>query len=453
MDRDSDPINYAWNASDGTITGGGTNITWTAPNVSGIFSITCIVSDGNGGQDTATVSIEVFDNYVPTIANMLADPDVIDVGETSQITCIASDADGDTLTYNWTAPYGTINGNDSTVLWTAPLAVGYYQIYCTVEDGQGGQITDSVGISVGRLVAYYPFSGNGNDSSGFNNHGTVSGATLVDDRFGNPNSAYYFDGVNDFISVPNHPSINFRKEITVNFWMKVTQFFSREAYPISHGNWENRWKVSITNEGVRWTIKTDTTANNGVKDLDSQTQLVLDSLYMVTVLYDGSDFEIYLNGILDASSNWGGLILPTTIDLSIGQHLPGNNNYNFKGILDDIRIYNRALTLQEIQDIYNETTAIETPPPIAPGEYRLYQNYPNPFNPVTNFRFRVSNFGLVSLKVYDIMGREVAILVNEKKPPGEYLVQWNAKEFASGVYYYRIIINEFDKTRKLILLK
>ena len=77
--------------------------------------------------------------------------------------------------------------------------------------------------------------------------------------------------------------------------------------------------------------------------MDSQTLLVLDSLYMVTVLYDGSDFEIYLNGVLDASSHWGGLILPTTIDLTIGQHLPGNNNYNFKGVLDDIRIYNRVV--------------------------------------------------------------------------------------------------------------
>ncbi len=338
-------------------------------------------------------------------------------------------------------------------MWTAPSTVGYYYVRCTVNDGQGGQTADSVGITVGHLIAYYPFSGSGNDSSGFNNHGVISGATLVDDRFGNPNSAYFFDGIDDFIRVPNHPSINFRKQITVNLWMKATQFFSREAYPISHGNWENRWKISITNKRVRWTIKTDTSANNGIKDLDSQTQLVLDSLYMVTVLYNGSDFEIYLDGALDASSNWGGLILPTTIDLAIGQHLPGNNNYNFKGVLDDIRIYNRALTFQEIQDLYNETTAIETPSAIALEEYKLYQNYPNPFNSTTNFGFRISNFGFVSLKVYDVTGREVAILVNEKKLPGEYRVQWDAHDFASGVYYYRIIINEFDKTKKLILLK
>ncbi len=455
-DRDNDSLTYLWSASGGTISGSGANITWTAPNVSGIFSITSGVSDGHGGQDTATVSIEVFDNHIPTITNMIADPNIIDIGGTSQLTCFAVDLDGDSLIYNWVAQYGTISGSGSTVMWAAPSTVGYYYVRCTVNDGQGGQATDSVGIYVGKLVAYYPFSGNGNDSSGFNNHGTVSGAALVDDRFGNPNSAYYFDGIDDFIRVPNHPSLNFHKEISVNFWMKVTQFFSnREAYPISHGNWENRWKVSIneTNERIRWTIKTDTSANNGIKDLDSQTQLVLDSLYMVTVLYDGSDFEIYINGALDASSNWGGFILPTTIDLTIGQHLPGNNNYNFKGVLDDIRIYNRSLTFQEIQDLYNETTAIETPSAIAPGEYKLYQNYPNPFNPVTNFRFRISNFGFVSLKVYDITGREVAILLNEKKPPGEYLVQWNAYEFASGVYYYRIITNKFDKTKKLLLIK
>jgi len=459
VDRNNDPITYAWNASGGTITGSGANITWTAPNAAGTFSVTCIVDDGNGGEDTATVAIEVFDNHNPTITNIFADPSIIDIGETSQISCIATDLDGDSLTYIWTAPYGTINGTGSTVAWTAPLTVGHYYVWCAVNDGQGGQAIDTVGITVGHLVAYYPFSGNGNDSSGFDNHGNVSGATLVDDRFGNPNSAYYFDGIDDNVRVANHPSLNCREAITVNFWMKVGEFFSREAYPISHGNWENRWKISITNERVRWTIKTDTTANNGIKDLDSQTQLLLDSLYMVTGLYDGSQFEIYLNGVLDASSTWGGLILQTVIDLAIAQHLPGNNNYNFEGVLDDIRIYNRALTFQEIQDLYNETTSIKTALAIIPGEYRLHQNYPNPFNSTTIIRYQIplhggdKRGGEVSLKVYDILGKEVAKLVNEKKSAGTYEVELNSRDLASGMYFYRLQVDNFTDTKKLILMK
>ncbi len=123
---------------------------------------------------------------------------------------------------------------------------------------------DSILVSVrdtsihqsGDLVAYYPFNGNANDESGFNNHGTVNGAALVADRFGNQNSAYQFDGNNDYINVPNSESLNFENSITVNFWIKVGEFFEREAYPLSHGNWENRWKISVTDKRIRWTVKT-----------------------------------------------------------------------------------------------------------------------------------------------------------------------------------------------------
>jgi len=86
-------------------------------------------------------------------------------------------------------------------------------------------------------------------------------------------------------------------------------------------------------------------------------------------------------------------------------------------------------------------------------QYKLYQNYPNPFNPVTNFGFRIADFGFVSLRVYDIMGREVAVLVNEKKPPGEYRVQWDAREFASGIYFYRLEAGQFVDVKKMILMR
>ena len=206
---------------------------------------------------------------------------------------------------------------------------------CRVEDTEGAQALDSVAVVVGRLVGYYPFSGNANDASGFNNHGTVSGATLVADRFGNPNNSYAFDGVDDFVRIPVHPTLNFQEAMSVNFWMKVTEFSPLEAFPISHGSWENRWKVSIIpDRRLRWTVKTDA----GIIDLDSREPLVADSLYNVTVTYGNGDVKIYLNGVLNVSSNWTGTILQTNIDLTIGQMLPGNNQYNFYGDIDDVRL-------------------------------------------------------------------------------------------------------------------
>ncbi|MBI4546390.1 MAG: CotH kinase family protein [Ignavibacteriae bacterium] len=88
-----------------------------------------------------------------------------------------------------------------------------------------------------------------------------------------------------------------------------------------------------------------------------------------------------------------------------------------------------------------------------PTEFQLFQNYPNPFNPVTHFRFSILDFGLVTLNVYDVLGREVATLVNETKQPGTYEVDWNASEIASGVYFYRLSAGDVVATRKAILIK
>ena len=85
--------------------------------------------------------------------------------------------------------------------------------------------------------------------------------------------------------------------------------------------------------------------------------------------------------------------------------------------------------------------------------YKLKQNYPNPFNPTTNIGFRIANFGLVTLKVYDILGEEVVTLVNEEKPAGEYSIKFDATDLPSGVYFYQLKAEKFVQTKKLILIK
>jgi hypothetical protein len=88
-----------------------------------------------------------------------------------------------------------------------------------------------------------------------------------------------------------------------------------------------------------------------------------------------------------------------------------------------------------------------------PQEFSLSQNYPNPFNPTTSFEFRVSSFEFVSLKVLDVLGREVATLVQEQRQPGAYAVRWNASGLPSGVYFYRLHAGNFVDTKKMILAK
>ncbi|MCG6958658.1 T9SS type A sorting domain-containing protein [bacterium BMS3Abin03] len=459
-DKDNDVLSYAWSVSGGSISGSGSQVNWTAPNSVGTYFITCLVEDGNSGEVNDTINIKVVEsiNNDPVIEKILANPRKIHLGTQSEITCYANDVDGDQLSFSWSSQEGSFSGSGSQVVWTAPSSEGYYFINCTVDDERGGITSDSLLVSVrdtsvhqsGNLVAFYPFNGNANDESGNGNNGTVYQASLVSDRFNNPNRAYKFDGVNDYIQISNSTILNFSNSITVSFWIKVNEFFDREAYPLSHGNWENRWKVSITNKGIRWTVKTTT----GVKDLDSETELKLDSLYNVVVLYDGSDYEIYINGKLNALTTFSGSILSTTIDFMIGQVLPGDNQYNFKGVLDDIRIYDYALSYNEIGKLYDIiTSADDKYDNQIPVQTILYQNYPNPFNPKTKIGFRIAEFGFVSLKVYDVLGEEITTIINEEKSAGNYEVEFDANNLPSGIYFCRLKAGSYIQTKKLLLLK
>lgn len=88
-----------------------------------------------------------------------------------------------------------------------------------------------------------------------------------------------------------------------------------------------------------------------------------------------------------------------------------------------------------------------------PEQYYLSQNYPNPFNPITHLGFGILEFGLVSLRVYDALGKDVAVLVNEKLSPGIYESEFDGSNYPSGIYYYKLEAGDFSEVRKMILLK
>jgi hypothetical protein len=89
----------------------------------------------------------------------------------------------------------------------------------------------------------------------------------------------------------------------------------------------------------------------------------------------------------------------------------------------------------------------------APTEFVLYQNYPNPFNPSTRIQYAISSTQFVKLEVYDVLGREIASLVNEEKPAGTYEVDFNAVNLASGVYIYTLKVNGVSYSKSMILLR
>jgi len=460
VDVDLDTLSYLYQVSGGTVIGSGAIMRWVAPNTIGTDSISCIVGDGKGGFDTAGISISVVAvlNQPPQIQKLTATPRKVDLDSASTVSCLATDPEGDTLTYLWSSTRGTITGSGPNITWIAPGSAGDDVIYCSVNDGHGNTVVDSIGLEVrdftqvqhGQLVLYLPFSGNVNDASGYNQTVSNYGAALAADHAGTPSSAYAFNGTSSFMDVKSDSLLNFQQSISVGFWMKVGALFTREQYPISHGNWTNRWKISITNNHLRWTVRNLST----VKDLDSDTQLQLNTWYYVTTVYDGSDMEVWLNGNLDAFASFSGAMPTTSIDLSIGSDLPTDQNYDFQGVLDEVRVYNYGLSVPEIQQLAGLVTGIAPNSTVQiPTTIQLEQNYPNPFNPTTTIRFGIPNREVVSVRIFNLLGETVATLVDEAREPGFYSAVWDATNVPSGVYFCQLTSAREVFTRKLVLIR
>jgi len=109
--------------------------------------------------------------------------------------------------------------------------------------------------------------------------------------------------------------------------------------------------------------------------------------------------------------------------------------------IDDINI----IVLEPPTDVEQVVSTI--------NNYVLHQNYPNPFNPTTSIRFAIPEAGITTLKVYDILGREVATLVSEEKSVGTYELTWYAENLPSGIYFYRLLAGSFVETKKMVLMK
>jgi hypothetical protein len=103
--------------------------------------------------------------------------------------------------------------------------------------------------------------------------------------------------------------------------------------------------------------------------------------------------------------------------------------------------------------IFGKVTGVDEYPQNLPLEYHLSQNYPNPFNPTTMIRYTLAKSSKVKIAVYDLLGKEVATLVNAKFDAGEHAVEWNTENMASGIYIYKLITKDFVQARKMTLLK
>jgi hypothetical protein len=310
-------------------------------------------------------------------------------------------------------------------------------------------------VPTAGLVAYYPFNGNANDSSGNGNNGTVHGATLTADRFGNPNRAYNFAG-NAYIS---HPEL-FQSTVAAysfSVWVVLDTFANAQQSILYKGASQGETQV-VVNPSKKFNFQVKLTDGNWYSCPSIDT-VKNDSVYHLAGRYiKGSKIDFWINGVEQDTAVVPNLNLNTVAypsSSSIGAY-NNNNVYSqyWNGVIDDIRFYNRALADSEIIELYHETiTGIRSDNNSMPQGFLLLQNYPNPFNPSTVISYQLSVDSKVSLKVYNVLGKEVTTLVDGEQRAGEHSVNFNANNLTNGVYFYQLNAGNFTQTKKMVLLK
>ena len=424
---------YTWSASIGKITGSGNIPQWHAPAMEGKYTIKILVTDDKGHQDSARLDLTVVNkiNLAPQIIALDKSYNYTITNGSLLLNTIATDPNGDSLTYSWTTTGGTFdNSTNKSVTWTAPSTEGIYTITSKVSDNGNlsSQVTTNILVknfntTIGKLIAYYPFNNSADDISGNQLHGEVSGTVFVPDKNGKAISACYFNGGAQHVTVNNDTKLNVADAITVSCWFNAARLPDRETFILSHGSWQNRWKISITPEKkLRWTINT----LNSIVDLDSPEGFVTDSFYHISAAYDGNFITLYINGNLVAFKSLSGKIRMTSLPLLMGQMLPDVTDYNFKGVIDEVKLFDYALTPSTASSLYKQSTTpignigrISSPLKVYPNpvEDELYFST----NSILNTPFRIT--------IQDISGHILYDRISTHIPPAITVSQ-----FPRGVY-------------------
>jgi hypothetical protein len=227
-------------------------------------------------------------------------------------------------------------------------------------------------------------------------------------------------------------------------WDMIVHFPNKFAAAIPMSGWGDSSKAALIKHIPIWNF-------HGAKDA---TVNVVYSREMITALENASDNVVYTNCHNGDCTGLSDSVIADKIkngakhlytEYENGGHVIWDQSYNNIFLLPWVFSQSKVLipTSAEHENFHS-----------FPKETSLSQNYPNPFNPSTEIRFSIGSNSQTSLLVYDLLGREVATLVNEKKSAGTYTVTWNAAaNMPSGVYYYRLSAGSFTEVKKLVLLK
>lgn len=297
----------------------------------------------------------------------------------------------------------------------------------------GGLSCSYAQVPTNGLVGYWPFNGNANDYSGNNNNGIAYGVTLTYDRFGHANCAYSFNGIDNYIYIGNTviPS-----NITISFWF-ISNSTKQTMSMIRSSNWGYSCVLNYNYGGTVCNLLTDCYINSSkLYAAELQTKYNDSIWHNLVISYDGLYYKTYIdkNLVYSKDSLGSGAIYYSPGTLAFGRD-GGNSGFYYNGALDDIRIYNRALSPSEVIALYNESAlSIKD----LSGIDNLIYIYPNPVMDIMQIQTALR---ILKVEITDITGRQL-YSTNSKTI--------DTHNFAKGVYFIKATTENGTAVRRFV---
>jgi hypothetical protein len=350
-----------------------------APGLKEDIIIKCkITANSQFAEDTLKIKVVDHIPVPPVVNGIQGDAKYTVTGGSCSFTAQISPVEGETLQYFWSCTNGILSySTGATVSWHAPAtaSVEILSLKVTNQDGLSSLVSSEIlvkdtSIAQQSPIIHYPFDTDNLNAVSDQFHAFVVGPLKTNDARAIPLLAWRFSNGSDIIYTENTADLNFANEVSLSCWVKC-ELLGSERFIISHGSWQQRYKLSITPEGfIRWTVKT----SSGVTDLDGSFPIMLNQFYHITVLYTGFSMELYVNGELDTFKAFSGSILPSTKPITFGRMDDVETQYALRGSVDEVKIWNQEIPPSQIEKLMHLWTTASGISYLKPD----FQIFPNP---------------------------------------------------------------------------
>ena len=295
------------------------------------------------------------------------------------------------------------------------------------------------------LVAHYPFEGNANDATPYNNHGVIGGNPVFESStHSDGGMCLKFDGNGDSVLVAN--SVQMLSDFTsVSFWIRVdgTNLADAESYVIDFGHWDQRFKISLPQH---LKIVFTTNGNNAqfpnfISDMDSGdgNEMVKTFWWNVVMVHDGEKDLIYVNGFKANEKPVPTALNSTNRPMCFASN-PIEGGQYFNGALDEIKIYNKALTAAEIEKLFTSgTTGINETKDLSKYDVKVF---PNPVVDQVNINHNFGAKESIRVRIFDLLGRQVGQEILRGNQINQDQITINTQHYKAGMYILNFVIDD-----------